>query len=204
MKHDSECELIDTFVKRWKDGSLTNDDPIVRKVIDLAPKIASRWGWPDRAEEVAQDTFLKLALGKYRGEGSLDGYINHIIVNLVRHLWRRERRNRRIEMPVDFEDKRHFASEIEARLSDRTKRLLARVPEGNRWFIEAIVDADGYLSQRDAAALGNVKRNQVEKLRKELRLIWTEMEAEREQGTREETDVESQQADQAKARTAGD
>lgn len=178
MKNESDSELVDTFVKGWNEGSLTEDDPIMHKVHDMAPKIVSRWGWSDQLDDVVNDTLIKLARGEYRGEGSLDGYINHIILNLVRQLWRKEGRNRRSEMPVDCEDKRRFALEIESRLSDRTKRLLLRVPKAHQWFIEAIIGADGYLSERNAAALGNVKRNQVEKLKKELRRIWEEMEEE--------------------------
>lgn len=180
MNHDPERKIYQLFLEHWNEDSLENDLVFLR-VNEIAPAIVHRWGWGDHVDDIIQSALLQLARAEYRGDGSLDGYIRHIIINEIRHLWRKEGRKRRSEMPADLEDKRNFASEIEAKLSDRSKRLLKRVPQGHQWFIEAIIAADRYLSQRDAAAIGKVKRSEVEKLLKELRQIWKSMEEEEEE-----------------------
>lgn len=200
MKNNSDLKRYQQFMKCLDEGSSIEEDSVVLTVRNKVRKVAPAWGWTEWIEDLEQETLIKLHKGKYRGEGSLDGYIAHILGNEIKLLWRKEGGSRRAEMPADLEDKRDRASEIDSRLSDRTKRLIKKSPQHLLWFIEAVVDADGYLSEREAAKIGKVTKYKIEKLKKELRLVWESMESESEP---EQTESESELAEKAKVTTAG-
>jgi hypothetical protein len=195
MKNISDLKRYQQFLERLDEGSSIEEDSVFLTVRNKVRKVAPAWGWTNWIDDLEQETILKLYKGEYRGEGSLDGYIAHILGNEIRLLWRKEGGSRRAEMPADFEESRDYASEIESRLSDRTKRLIQKSPRHLLWFIEAIVDADVYLSERDAAKVGKVTRYKVEKLKEELRLIWESMES--------ESEPESEPTEKVKVTTAG-
>jgi hypothetical protein len=132
----------------------------------------------------------------------LEGYIAHIMGNEIKLLWRRGGRDRRIEMPTELEDSRNFALDIEAK--HHTRRLIEKSPKHLWWYIEAIVDADEYLSERDAAEIGKVTRYKVGILREELRRIWESMEPEPEPTEQAEENEEVELTKRAKAGTSGD
>jgi hypothetical protein len=205
MKNNRDMQRYQQFLKNFRnEDSSIEDDPVARTVRDKARKVAHAWGWGDWAKDFEHETLIKLAKGEYRGEGSLDGYIAHILGNEVKLLWRKEGGDRRTEMPDDPKESNDFASEIESRLSDRTKRLMARSPKHLWWFIEAIVGADGYLSERDAAMKGKITRHKVVTLKEELRWIWENMESETEPTEQTKASAGSEPTSRAKARTAGD
>ncbi|MEA2206369.1 MAG: hypothetical protein QOE77_3145 [Blastocatellia bacterium] len=177
--NNSDERLYQQFLDGCLNNSLADSDPVVRLVGAKAQK-ASAWGWGDWTDDLKQETLIQLAKGNYRGDGPLEGYISRIMGNFITRLWRKEHKDRWSEMPVDLKESGDFAEGIESRLSDRTKRLIARSPKHLWWFIEAIVDADGYLSEQDAAKIGKVTRYRVGKLKEELRRIWEKMEEEKE------------------------
>lgn len=180
MKNNSDLERYQRFLESCKDSSAMKDDPVAIAVRKRVQKVATAWGWSGWIDDLIQETFLELCKGEYRGDGPLDGYVAHILGNKIRRLFRKEGSGRRAEMPTDMQDRRDIAAEIEARPSDRTKRLIARSPKHLWWFLEAIFETDGYLSERDAARIGKTSRYRIVELKKELREIWESMEAEQE------------------------
>jgi hypothetical protein len=54
------------------------------------------------------------------------------------------------------------------------KRLIAKTPQNLWWYIEFIVEFEGYASERDAAKFGKVTRYQIQKIKEEIRTIWSE------------------------------
>jgi DNA-directed RNA polymerase specialized sigma24 family protein len=173
MEYASDVRRYAEFLARWKGAPGLESDSVVLTVRSKAPKAAAL-GWADWVKDLEQETLLKLAQGKYRGEGPLDGYIAHVLANEIRLIWRREGRNRRAEMPEELDDHSDFTSDIE--WSERVKLLRAKSPKHLWWFIEAVIDYEGYLSERDAATNGRVTRHRIARLKEELRQIWEGME----------------------------
>jgi hypothetical protein len=172
---ESDWTMNQEFLARCEDGSLTDDNPVVRMVRKKA-NMARRWGWANWVDDLEQETLIELMKGKYRGDGPLEGYIAHIMGSkLIRH-WQKEHADIRGELPAEVKDGSDFAEKLEAGFSDRTKRLIARSPKHLWWFIETIVEADDYLSERDLAEIGKITRYRVTVLRKELRQVWEAME----------------------------
>lgn len=183
--------MYQRFLTRCNNGSLTDDDPVVRMVKRKA-NIAKRWKCADWAEDFAQEVLMELMKGNYRGEGSFEGYVAHILGSKIIRHWQKEHTDIRGEFPAEIADSNNFPEKLEARLSDRAKRLITRSPKHLWWFIEAIVEADDYASERDLVKIGKtqideITRHRVKKLKEELRQIWEAMEL----------------ADQARATSAG-
>jgi RNA polymerase sigma-70 factor (ECF subfamily) len=114
-------EAFARLVDRHKDG--------------LVAYLARLTGSPDRAQDLAQETFLRLlrATGSYREQGHLAAFLYRIATNLVRSEARRERRWRLLVPEI-----RRPASEpaapagphrlLRRELQDRLAEAVARLP----------------------------------------------------------------------------
>jgi hypothetical protein len=168
-------EMFDQFIERWKSGSLGEDDPIVRMVNQKGRKVTSSWNCSDWADDLINETLIKLSKAGYRAEGSLEGYIAHLMGNEVKLHWRKERSNLKDEMPEDLSTPNEPSFHAELELSDRLKRLIANTPQQFWWYLEFVADFEGYASERDAAKHGKVTRHQIQKIKEEIKRIWSAM-----------------------------
>ncbi|HKV34395.1 MAG TPA: hypothetical protein VJP89_08745 [Pyrinomonadaceae bacterium] len=176
MKNLKDLEIYEQYMERWKTNSLGKDDPILRMVTQKARKITSSWNCSDWADDLINETLIILGKGDYRGDGSIEGYVVHVMANLIKLHWRKERSSLRAEMPEDLAATNEQSLHAELELSDRTKRLIARTPQQFWWYLEFVADFEGYASERDAAKYAKVTRHQIQKLKEEIRRIWSAME----------------------------
>lgn len=173
MKYPKDLQTLEQFLERWNNNTLDKNDPVYYMVTHKVPKIAASWNWSDWADDFIQETFRKLIKGNYRGEGPLEAYIASIMGNLIKEHWRKERRNLMVEITEDLQIPSTQSVDADLELSDRMKRLITRTPQELWWYIVFIVDFEGYASERDAAEYGKVTRYQIQKIKEEIRRIWS-------------------------------
>ena len=164
-------EAFARLVDRHKDG--------------LVAYLARLTGSPDRAQDLAQEAFLRLlsATGSYREQGHLAAFLYRIATNLVRSEARRERRWRRLVPEI-----RRPASEpappagphrlLQRELQDRLAEAVARLPVSLRAPL-VLYEIEEW-SQRDIARALGCREGTVKsrlhraraRLRQELAAYW--------------------------------
>jgi RNA polymerase sigma-70 factor, ECF subfamily len=113
---------------------------------------------PVAAEILAQDTFVKawFAIGGFRNQGSVAGWLKRIAVNLYRDRFREQSRQMKMLEKAALE-KEHLAAPRSGVLDLLTavdlERCIARLPEGGR-CIYVLHDIEGYTHPEVANMLG--------------------------------------------------
>jgi hypothetical protein len=170
-----EKTIFENFKRGWEDGSLTDNDPIIKMVRSFS-KVARKFGWEDWTPDIENDILIKIYKCGYSGEGSLEGYIRLSIKNAVIGLFHKEHQDKRSEMPTEVRVEADFDKSIEEEeSSDRVRMIVSRTPEHLLWFIEAVQGAETYMSERALAKQCKKKRNQIVKAKKELQTILKDM-----------------------------
>ncbi|MDY7092212.1 MAG: sigma-70 family RNA polymerase sigma factor [Acidobacteriota bacterium] len=158
-------------------------DPLVGYLTRLS-------GSRDRAEDLAQETFLRLyqAADSYRHQGQLKSYLYRIATNLLRSQQRRERRWRwlqpvlrpTLEVTADDSQTRPQAGVLAEEAQHEVARALARLPLNFRAPL-VLFELEGWSYQRIAELLGcqegtvksRIHRGR-RKLKQELTPYWRE------------------------------
>lgn len=181
-----DITIFENFIREWNDNSLS-DENTVKKMVEKLSAIVYKYGRENWIKDIEQETFLKLSTCNYTGEGSLEGYIKITMKHLLFGMYRKEKENRRGEMPNEVRDEKEFDEFLtefdeyfQEPLSDRVKMLLSETPENLWWYIEAVLGADRYISERQISEDLEISRYAVANARMELRAIWEEMEKEAE------------------------
>ena len=159
---DAFTELVD----RHKDG--------------LVNYLAHLCGDRDRAEEVAQETFVRLyrTCSRYDGQGRLAPYLYRIATNHLRSIWRREKRWRLLSAGLwqrDVSNADPAGDLLRDEATREVQRALASLPVHYRAAL-VMREIDGWSYQEIAAALecpeGTVK-SKINRGREQLRRALT-------------------------------
>lgn len=171
-----EKTIFENFKRKWKDGSLDENDPIMKMVRSLS-NAARRRGWEDWTEDIENEVLWNIHDCNYSGEGSLEGYIRISIKNTVTNLFRQEHQSKRDEMPDEVSFEVDFDRPIaEKESADKVRLILSRVPENFLWYIEAILGAEKFMGEKTIATTCKTTRHQVTKAKKEIRKIMEDIE----------------------------
>ena len=148
-------------------------------------------GDPVEAEALTQDAFVRgwFALGGFRGQGSLPGWLSRLAVNLWRDQLRSCKRMRRLkeDLALDAGDVTGGSSLVAGRSGGNVvalltavdlERCLPRLPEGAR-TVFVLHDVEGY-THREIAGLLDVATGTVKaQLHRVRRLLRAMLEADR-------------------------
>ena len=181
-----DITIFENFTREWNDNSLS-DGNTVKKMVEKLSAMAYKYRRENWIKDIEQETLIKLSTCNYTGEGSLEGYIRRIMQNVLFGIYRKEKESRRGEMPNEVRDEKEFDEFLtefdeyfQEPFSDRVKMLLSETPENLWWYIEAVLEADEYISERAISEDLKISRYAVATARIELRSIWEEMEKEAE------------------------
>lgn len=177
-KNENDLKLYQEFLTSWESKTIDDSNPVLKMVKGLST-MAHKYGRENWIKDIEQETFLKLSTCNYNGEGSLKGYIRKIMQNVLFGMYRKEKESKRGEMPSEVRDEKKFdelLTEFDERfqepLSDRVKMLLSETPENLWWYVEAVLEADRYISQREIAEDLNISRYEVANAHIKLKSIW--------------------------------
>lgn len=162
-------EAFTELVDRHKDG--------------LVNYVAHLCGDRERAEEVAQETFVRLyrTCSRYDGKGRLAPYLYRIATNHLRSIWRREKRWRLLSAGLwqpKVSDDDPAGDLLRNEATEEVRRALAALPVHYRAAL-VMREIEGWSYQEIAAALGcaegtvksKINRGR-EQLRRSLTAYW--------------------------------
>ncbi len=170
---DGDREAFGDLVDRYKD--------------DLVAYLARLTRSRERAEDLAQETFLRLYRGasRYREQGRLAAFVYRIATNLLRSEERRERRWRALSPALGFQTKTHEEPGaprhlMETELRQRLAAAVAALPLALRSPL-VLFEIEGWPQREIARALGcpeGTVKSRIHRartrLRQELGPFWTE------------------------------
>ena len=106
-------------------------EAVVRHYGDALYRFVARMAGPSGADDVMQETFLKIHQGlpRFDPAGSLKSYVFAIARNAVRDYWKYEARRRTAPLAIDPADPRQDAPAERIERDERWRALLAAVRE---------------------------------------------------------------------------
>lgn len=153
LKIEESMELA----RKCKSGCRDSHNELYRKFKGTVSSICKRYTKnQEEAEDIAQECFVKIfnRIGDYRGEGSLEGWVKRVAVNLSITEYNRRKRfwyTDDIDSKFDISDNSYKEMDPEYRM-DEINPLIEKLPEGYRKIFE-LYAIEGYKHKEIAEML---------------------------------------------------
>jgi RNA polymerase sigma-70 factor (ECF subfamily) len=167
----SEAEIISGCIKGDKKAQKALYDRYSAKMLGVCLRYFKN---TDEAEDALQEGFIRVFnnIGKYRGDGSFDGWVRRIIVNTALNVYKM---NLKHYYATDYDDIQETTADVKLSYDTLSVEFLLKViqslPEGYR-LIFNLYEIEGYSHKEIGKMLGisiNTSKSQLMKSKSYIR-----------------------------------